>query len=108
MKTPKEPRAGTLRARCLILLSGQRATMSDVVDLVKTYDLEHNKHPHNLTRRAYELVRIMQRFGYGVAVAEGGVIQLIPPIREGAMKNGRKKVRKVGNRSVRKAPDTER
>lgn len=57
----------TLRGRCVGLLSGEGATFEEVEDLVRAYDEEQGKEQKNITRRAYELVRIMHYYlGYGI------------------------------------------
>jgi DNA-binding MarR family transcriptional regulator len=68
----------TLRGRCVELLSGDGATFEQVEDLVRAYDEEQGKAQKNITRRAYELVRIMHYYlGYGIHHdIDSGVIRI--------------------------------
>jgi hypothetical protein len=64
VKAVRDPE--TLRGRCVVLLE-KGATFSAVEDLVVEFDKKAGKTSENVTRRAYELVRIMHYYlGWGI------------------------------------------
>lgn len=67
----------TLRGRCVALLT-EGGTFEQVEDLVREFDERAGKESKNVTRRAYELVRIMHYYlGYGIRHdLETGIIKL--------------------------------
>lgn len=67
----------TLRGQCVTMLKAG-ATFTEVEALVEKFDAAENREPKNVTRRSYELVRIMHYYlGYGIKHdIESGIITL--------------------------------
>lgn len=63
------PRAGTLRALVLELLSRDTGgTFAEVLEMVKTFDGQRGVEEKNVERRAYEVIRLLHYYnGYGLA-----------------------------------------
>lgn len=70
-------RAGTLRYQAAELLKSG-ATFEQIEALVRNFDDEREKTSETVSRRAYEVVRLLHTFiGYGLREDDKGVITLV-------------------------------
>ncbi len=70
-------RPGTLRYQAAELLKSG-ATFEQIEDLVRNFDDEREKTSETVSRRAYEVVRLLHTFiGYGLREDDNGVITLV-------------------------------